>query len=215
MNNIAVIPARKGSQGLKNKNLLKIDNKTLIERTIEFAIESKLFSRIILTTDYDNINNDNIELRKRPKELAKENTTMVEVINDVIENCNISREDNIILLQPTSSFRNKKDLKKVIEQLRFFESSITVKEVEINTELIFSSKNKNELKTKNIDNKKTNRQFNEIKYIPNGNIFGIRVRDFIVNNSFYGKTIGYVEQFGKYNIDINKKEDLLLAKLYI
>lgn len=214
MNNIAIIPARKDSKGLKNKNLLKIDNKTLIERTIEFAIESKLFSRIILTTDYENINN-NIEYRKRPEKLTKENTTMVEVINDVIENCNINREDNIILLQPTSPFRNKKDLKRVIEQLRFFESSITVKEVEINTELIFSSKNKNELKTKNIDNKKTNRQFNEIKYIPNGNIFGIRVRDFIVNNSFYGKTIGYVEQFGKYNIDINKKEDLLLAKLYI
>lgn len=215
MNNIAVIPARKGSKGLKNKNLLKIDNKTLIERTIEFAIESKMFTRIILTTDYENINNKEIEYRKRPKELTKENTTMVEIINDVIENCNIGKEDNIILLQPTSPFRNKKDLKKVIEQLRFFESSITVKEVEINTELIFSSKNKNELKTKNIDNKKTNRQFNEIKYIPNGNLFGIRVRDFIVNNSFYGKTIGYVEQFGKYNIDINKKEDLLLAKLYI
>ena len=215
MNNIAVIPARKGSQGLKNKNLLKIDNKTLIERTINFAIESKLFSRIILTTDYKNINNNKIEYRERPKELSKENTTMVEVIKDVIDNCNISKEDNIILLQPTSPFRNKKDLKRVIEQLRFFESSITVKEVEINTELIFSSKNKNELKTKNIDNKKTNRQFNEIKYIPNGNLFGIRVRDFIVNNSFYGKTIGYVEQFGKYNIDINKKDDLLLAKLYI
>ena len=214
MNNIAVIPARKGSQGLKNKNLLKIDNKTLIERTINFAIESKMFSRIILTTDYENINN-NIEYRKRPKELTKENTTMVEVIKDVIDNCDINKEDNIILLQPTSPFRNKKDLKKVIEHLRFFESSITVKEVEINTELIFSSKNKNELKTKNIDNKKTNRQFNEIKYIPNGNIFGIRVRDFLVNNSFYGKTIGYVEQYGKYNIDINKKEDLLLAKLYI
>lgn len=215
MNNIAVIPARKGSKGLKNKNLLKIDNKTLIERTIEFAIESKLFSRIILTTDYKNINNNKIEYRKRPKELSKENTTMAEVVKDVIENCNINKEDNIILLQPTSPFRNKKDLKKVIEQLRFFDSSITVKEVEINTELIFSSKNKNELKTKNIDNKKTNRQFNEIKYIPNGNIFGIRVRDFLVNNSFYGKTIGYVEQYGKYNIDINKKEDLLLAKLYI
>ena len=215
MNNIAVIPARKGSKGLKNKNLLKIDNKTLIERTIEFAIESKMFSRIILTTDYDNINNDNIELRKRPQELTKENTTMVEVIIDVIDNCDINKEDNIILLQPTSPFRNKKDLKRVIGQLRFFESSITVKEVEINTELIFSSKNKNELKTKNIDNKKTNRQFNEIKYIPNGNLFGIRVRDFLVNNSFYGKTIGYVEQYGKYNIDINKKEDLLLAKLYI
>lgn len=215
MNNIAIIPARKDSKGLKNKNLLKIDNKTLIERTINFAIESKMFTRIILTTDYENINNNNIEYRKRPKELTKGNTTMVEVIKDVIDNCDINKEDNIILLQPTSPFRNKKDLKRVIEQLRFFESSITVKEVEINTELIFSSKNKNELKTKNIDNKKTNRQFNEIKYIPNGNIFGVRVRDFLVNNSFYGKTIGYVEQYGKYNIDINKKEDLLLAKLYI
>lgn len=68
MNNIAVIPARKGSKGLKNKNLLKIDNKTLIERTIEFAIESKMFTRIILTTDYENINNKEIEYRKRPKE---------------------------------------------------------------------------------------------------------------------------------------------------
>ena len=142
MNNIAIIPARKGSQGLKNKNLLKIDNKTLIERTINFAIESKMFSRIILTTDYDNINNNNIEFRKRPEKLTKENTTMVEVIKDVIDNCDINKEDNIILLQPTSPFRNKKDLKKVIEHLRFFESSITVKEVEINTELIFSSKNK-------------------------------------------------------------------------
>lgn len=215
MNNIAVIPARKGSKGLKNKNLLKIDNKTLIERTINFAIESKMFSRIILTTDYENINNKGIEYRERPEKLTKENTTMAEVVKDIIDNCNINKEDNIILLQPTSPFRNRKDLKKIIEQLRFFESSITVKEIEINTELIFSSKNKNELKTKNIDNKKTNRQFNEIKYIPNGNIFGIRVKDFIVNNSFYGKTIGYVEQFGKYNIDINKKEDLLLAKLYI
>ena len=36
---LAVIPARKNSQSIKNKNLKKIGNSSLIENTIKFALK--------------------------------------------------------------------------------------------------------------------------------------------------------------------------------
>ena len=51
MKNIIIIPARKGSQRLKNKNLLKIKNKTLVEKTIDFSIKIKKVDKIIVSSD--------------------------------------------------------------------------------------------------------------------------------------------------------------------
>ena len=36
---LVVIPARKGSKRLKNKNILKINGKSLIQKTIDFALK--------------------------------------------------------------------------------------------------------------------------------------------------------------------------------
>ena len=41
MTNIIIIPARSGSKRLKNKNLLKLNNLTLVEKTIMFAKKIK------------------------------------------------------------------------------------------------------------------------------------------------------------------------------
>ena len=48
---IAIIPARAGSKGIKNKNLLKIDNKTIVELTINSAKKSKYIDFIAVSTD--------------------------------------------------------------------------------------------------------------------------------------------------------------------
>ena len=45
------ILARKGSKSLKNKNLLKLNNKPLIEHTIEYAKKSQYISHIVISTD--------------------------------------------------------------------------------------------------------------------------------------------------------------------
>ena len=42
---------RSGSKGLKNKNLMKINNKYLMEYTINQAKKSKLFDHISVSTD--------------------------------------------------------------------------------------------------------------------------------------------------------------------
>ena len=48
---LCTICARSGSKNLKNKNFKKLNNKLLIEHTIEQAINSKLYSKIVLSSD--------------------------------------------------------------------------------------------------------------------------------------------------------------------
>ena len=54
MNILCLICARKGSKGIKNKNITKIKNKKLIEITIDQAKKSKLFHNIVVSTDSKN-----------------------------------------------------------------------------------------------------------------------------------------------------------------
>lgn len=51
MKRIAIIPARSGSKGLKNKNIIDVCGKPLMAYTIEAACKSNLFDRIIVSTD--------------------------------------------------------------------------------------------------------------------------------------------------------------------
>ena len=52
---LCVIPARGGSKGIPSKNIQKICGKPLIQYTIETAKNSKLISRIIISTDSEKI----------------------------------------------------------------------------------------------------------------------------------------------------------------
>ena len=51
MKKIAIITARSGSKGLPNKNVLLANGKPLIAYTIEAAINSQEFEKIIVSTD--------------------------------------------------------------------------------------------------------------------------------------------------------------------
>ena len=51
MKNLAIITARSGSKGLKNKNIKLLNGKTLIAYSIESAQKSNLFTEIIVSTD--------------------------------------------------------------------------------------------------------------------------------------------------------------------
>ena len=64
---LAIIPARAGSKGLKNKNIKLLNGKPLIAYTIMEAKKSKLISNIVVSTDSDeiaSISNESIFLFK-------------------------------------------------------------------------------------------------------------------------------------------------------
>ena len=54
--NIAIIPARKNSRRIKNKNIIKFCGKPIIYYSLKAAKKSKLFDKIIVTTDCKKIN---------------------------------------------------------------------------------------------------------------------------------------------------------------
>lgn len=211
---VAVIPARSGSVELMHKNLCVVGGKSLLNRAIDFAIESSLFDKIIVTTDYCEhlFYREEIEVRNRPENLATSTTTMVEVLEDVIETFGLDAEDKIILLQPTSPFRLLEDLVKVLGLMEDYDSVITVKELEYNPALFVTPINNSELEAKQVEAYQTNRQEHPKYYYPNGNLFGVTVGTFCKAQSFYSGKLGYVLQQGKYNIDINHKDDLLFAQ---
>ena len=89
---LAIIPARKGSKGLKNKNIKKINNKPLYLHSLHFAEKCEFIDRICITTDspkiINNINkykkNKKICLIKRSKKLSSDTAGANEVVLDVL-----------------------------------------------------------------------------------------------------------------------------------
>ena len=119
---LAVIPARSGSKSIKNKNLIKINKKTLINIAVTKAIKSNLFSKVLVSTDSEiyarearNAGADILELR--PKNLSDGKTTLAIVLKDLLLKLISKGEyyDNIISLQPTSPFLSIKSLEKSVK----------------------------------------------------------------------------------------------------
>ena len=124
MDFLAFIPARGGSKGIPNKNLVLLKGKPLIQYTVEAAKKSKYINEIFISSDDDKIINFCKSLGisvnyKRPSRLADDNTPMIDVVLDMIFWKKIHEKklpDVIVLLQPTSPLRTSDDIDLAIEE---------------------------------------------------------------------------------------------------
>ncbi|MDB2512466.1 acylneuraminate cytidylyltransferase family protein [Luminiphilus sp.] len=115
MTKLAIIPARAGSKRLKNKNILELAGKPLICWTVDAAIESGLFSQILVSTDSVHISHvirnrygaTKCRVQLRPDELASDTASTSEVIRHHLVNTNYT---DVCLLQPTSPLRVAGDI---------------------------------------------------------------------------------------------------------
>ncbi len=122
---LAIIPARGGSKGIKNKNMQLIGEKPMIQYTFEAATASRKLDTTILTSD----DRDIIAFAKkigihvpfvRPSSLAKDDTPIIEVIKHALEwhkNEYAYLPEYFIVLPPTSPFRNAADIDNAIEKI--------------------------------------------------------------------------------------------------
>ena len=125
MNKIAIIPARSGSKGLVNKNILMLLDKPIIAYTIEAAIQSNCFSKVIVSTDsleYKEIAEKyGAEVIMRGDNLSNDTATSYMVIEDILQKDLGIEYNYFMLLQPTSPFRNYQHIRESIEK---FEKNI-------------------------------------------------------------------------------------------
>jgi CMP-N,N'-diacetyllegionaminic acid synthase len=195
---LGIIPARGGSKGVPRKNIKRIADKPLINYTIEAALNSNL-DKVIISTDDDEIANFAIEAGaevpfKRPHNLASDTAKSIDVaIHALLEMERISGEkyDAIMLLQPTTPFRNTEDINNAISILESnAEADSVISVVDV---LAHHPARMKFLKDGTLLDppfceayENQNRQELEPMYIRNGAIY-LTKRATILNNSYKGK----------------------------
>ena len=125
MNIVAMIPARGGSKGITGKNMRQIGGKPLILHTTDAAKSSKRVSRVIFTTDSEEMKtlalNHGIEAPFiRPEALSNDTTCMVDVMAHCVGWLKEKEgyiTDLLVTLYPTSPFRTGEHIDRAIDLL--------------------------------------------------------------------------------------------------
>jgi CMP-N-acetylneuraminic acid synthetase len=109
MIDLALIPARGGSKGLPGKNIIDLNGKPLISYTIDAALKSRLFKRIVVSTDDTGIAevsaDAGAEILIRPSALAQDASSSLDVIEHALMFHGLTN-GKFCLLQPTSPLRD-------------------------------------------------------------------------------------------------------------
>ncbi|WP_139470512.1 cytidylyltransferase domain-containing protein [Campylobacter armoricus] len=213
---LAIIPARAGSKGIKNKNLVLLNDKPLLYYTIKAAKNSKYIDKIVLSSDGDEIlkygETQDIDVLKRPKELALDDTTSDKVILHAL---NFYKDyENIILLQPTSPFRTNIHIDEAFLKFKNENSNALISVIEYDNKILkaFIDNNGN---LKGICNDKypfMPRQKLPKTYMSNGAIYIIKTDLFLKNPSFLQENTKYFLMDEISSFDIDSLEDLEKAK---
>lgn len=220
---LCIIPARSGSKGIKNKNIVQIKNKPLFIHSLEFAKKLDFIKKIIFTTDskkYLNIakkygyNFNNL----RPKKLATDTVETSSVIKYEVANLNkndLKGVKFILVLQPTCPFRKVSDFKVAYKKLKNnYDSVLTIRRAKEQPERMMR-KGKNG-KIYNL-NGKVNfkpRQNLQKLYIRSGSMYFFKINNLKSKRFIIGKKIYGIEVKGKYRINIDDIEDLNMARKY-
>ncbi|MEG1506146.1 MAG: GDSL-type esterase/lipase family protein [Bacilli bacterium] len=215
---IAIIPARSGSKGLPNKNILMLLDKPLIAYTIEAAIKSNEFERVIVSTDsleYKEISEKyGAEVMLRGEELSNDKATSFMVIEDILKKTKEDKFDYFMLLQPTSPFRDEKH---IIESIKNYEERyleldflVSMTESSKSADLIKVVENDKTLKYYDLDYSNYRRQ-NGKEYYPNGAIFIGKIDKYLEKKHFFGvKTFAYFMN-KEDSVDIDDRLDFEIA----
>tara|TARA_A100001011_G_scaffold396730_1_gene495378 strand:- start:3749 stop:4435 length:687 start_codon:yes stop_codon:yes gene_type:complete len=120
----ALIPARSGSKRIKNKNILKLNNKNLIQITIEQALKTKEINKIFVSTDSRKYQKISIDAGAeapylRNKKISKDLSTDLECFKDFLyqlKKRSIPIPDIIVHLRPTYPYRENNLISKCIKK---------------------------------------------------------------------------------------------------
>ena len=221
---LAIIPARGGSKGIKNKNIRLLNNKPLITYSIDAAKSCPYIDYVLVSTDSEKI----ADISKtagasvpfiRPEYLASDNAKTIDVLIhaiEVLKSMNMTF-DYVVLLQPTQPLRLKKHLDEAIEQIVDFgcNSLVSVCEVSENPILMRTIDESGKLSRILSFNSTIRRQDFPKFYKVNGSIYINKIdKKFNKNTSLNDNEYAYLMP-KDYSIDIDEEQDFLLAEKII
>lgn len=218
---VAVIPARKGSKGIPNKNTILLNGIPLVEHTIKQAKNVKMIDKIIVSTDSKEVckiaKKYDIDIKGlRPQELSNDTAILSDVLKYEISNYNLIKEgyEILILLQPTSPLRQSYMIETAL--INFIdenqESAVSVSEVEQHPIFMRTIDEKNML-VKLLEADSTIRRQDLPKYYRvNGMIYINRVVDIAYKQISLNDNKSPILIPKDYAVDIDNLEDLKIAE---
>ena len=220
---LAIIPARGGSKGILNKNIRPFGGKPLIAHTIEQAKSSKYITRVVVSTDSEEIADVSRRFGAevpvmRPAEMAEDQSQVADALIHMLEFLKASesyKPDYFVMLQTTSPLRTNEDIDASLKTLFSTDADCVVTLCE--TEQLLYTKDAHERLTLVSDKKfmlSTNRQQLEQTYMLNGAmVYGIKTDVFLRDKSFFkGNLIGHVVE-GWRSIDLDEPADFVVGEL--
>lgn len=224
MKNLAVILARSGSKGIKDKNIKLLGEKPLLAYSIEAAQESKIFDCIHVSTDSnhyaDIVKEYGVDVPfLRSEELASDSAGSWDAVEEVLEQYAVRGNyfDMVTLLQPTSPLRKAEDIASAYKIFRRQEVKAVVSVCEMDHSPLLSNILPINNSMENFQKSETPilRQNIEIYYRINGAIYMID-REFLQkSHKIYRKgCYAYIMERER-SIDIDTQLDFDMAEFLI
>lgn len=224
---LGVIPARGGSKAIPNKNIFPILGKPLLNYTIEAALESRLLTHCVVSTDSEDI--AEIASRAgalvpflRPPELSTDTALSLPVILHSLafmERTKGISYDAVVMLQPTTPLRLSSDIDMALEKLFETDADSVISVVEVGAA--------HPLRMKRLIGDQLinyiDQGFEDMRprqslppvYIRNGAIYATRCRTLLEQQTFSGTDCRAYEMPAERSINIDTPADLIIAEYYL
>lgn len=228
MKNIAIIPARSGSKGLKNKNIKLLNGQPLLKYSIDAAISSKIFDEIMVSTDSSHY----AEIAKkcgasvpflRSAKNSEDKSSSWDVVIEVLNyyERNGQSFDTFCLLQPTSPLRKAEDIVAAYKLFIEKQAKAVVTVCEVDHSPLWCNVLDEDCSLENFlpESSRGQRQNFKQYYRINGAIYIANVKQFLEDNDLYVKNCYAYIMDKKRSVDIDTLDDfeyaeyLLKAKL--
>lgn len=219
VSSLAIIPARSGSRGLTDKNVLNLCGRPVLAYTVEAALGSGCFGHVVVSTDSERYGaiaeSLGAEVHIRDPHLATSEATTFMVVKDIL--CAIPElPTEFALLQPTSPLRTAKHVREAVELYRKradeFDFVVSVARADHARNLVHPLDARGGLGEFVGDFSSYRRQGAEPDYSPNGAIFAGDPAAYLERGHFFGpKSLAYVMD-KQSSVDIDDIFDFLLAE---
>jgi pseudaminic acid cytidylyltransferase len=221
-----MIPARGGSKRLPRKNIRNLAGKPVIAYTIEAALESDVFTKVVVSTDDDEIasiaESYGAEVPfTRPEKLASDTAQVVDVTDHVLDFFSEQSEefDFLAVLLPTTPLRTAEDIKNAYNR---FDSNPNADFLMCVTDYQYSPFEALYEKQDGRLDHYWNHEYMGMRsqerpdlVVDNGGAYIMNIEAYERQRTFYGSTlIGYYMP-PKRSIDIDEQFDLELAEFFL
>lgn len=217
MRNIFLMPLRKGSKSIVEKNIRLFNGKPLFTWYVETIIKSGLSDEIWIATDCEKVKkivNDNypdVSVFNRSAESAQDTSPTIDVVLEFLGQKYFEQDSNLILTQATSPLTSVKDLLYLNELIKIEKYNSILACLRMNR---FRWSEDGQSLDYTLNHKPRRQEYNGF-LVETGAFYCSKVGDILKSGQLISGNVGIVEVGQQSVVDIDEPVDWCLGEAYL